>query len=1346
MSPPRPLSLRRLLARQRTSDLNRGLNRPTARLWPNVHILLQAWRNVCERTIKHMKVCGHCGYVCYGNISDYRFEVATLLPPLAAPYAYCNAFLIPFIHIDDSHYHICESCAHGHDRGKILCFMSPAYIQSILKAKPLYLQLLSLVDCRIGVENKYNGFHSGFVRSESLLESPLICWNLDTLQCSNIKDIMEEVYDVFGVNLCVNKLFREYLCLLETPDPSLGISILPSDVVHHIVQSQREKGIATHSMTVNPFDPDIHILRDVSYSIPISRKRKCDVFDSGNLYCRSSVLLREPMVTNVEGLSTDDGLTLETSMFPFLFPHQHGHYQGGIGFSDYIKRRIQQLFSPFTLYKPYLLLTYELRQSIQLASMTKTCILDKEFNTIKRLQPDLPDEEVYRRMIKQSISYSVPGSPAWHSKHLKDLLCMVQKWGMPSFFLTLTSDEVSSTRWPEINDLEKVAKSFNKAFTWKDCPAECAVLFHNRVQTFMKKYILCGESGVLGKVNEYVNRYELQGRGSLHSHIVLWSDPENADRVASEICAYIPAEFDSNAGKFVQDHNNPMADLLYKYVTTKQLHYCREGGCTHIDGGNGLKYCKLGFPVDVHMNKEASIHPITGKWQYYRPGPEHRNVVPYHPVLLLLWGAHMNIQRVTNEAWSFYLLKYAMKCEPAGSLNLQPADARAIGLEGLNDMQLKLICTSVMSRSISATEAALTCLQISTIHRSCTVTFVDSSPADKRTSLYRKASVVCLHPVQVYCLRPASLSNITFYEYFLGYEVLSSATPLRNASEIVGWDFQGNAVIRTTRLVRFSDFHLVYHCDQFFYNVLLSHVCFRQETELCLRSDASYTYLHECISRKIVTSLADIENLISIYADNHLYSALYKSDMVQQMRSRIPIAVWEEAWVGPFTCPMPPPRRVPQDHGTIENISISTSMLTTDQLSVFERLKVKDNGVHMVTGSPGTGKSFLISLLKQFWEKRGKTVLLTATTGVAAIRLDPLATTVHQAFKIPIKGALQPLHRSSSVFETLHSADIIVIDECSMLTPKTWNSMSSRLHEVLQGDLRNQDPFFVKLIILVGDMCQLPPVCNHTGETICKTCHLSSHPRYRLFQKYHLTTVLRQASDVDFLSFLNSVRLQNPSQHAIDACLKQCFVSEDAGYAFIDANTTIICTHRNDVAKYNALCLLNFFPSEHIVEVPVETNAPPELETWSACPKFHQLSHVAIGARVLITENIDFAKQAVNGATAEVFDLQYNDNGDLASIIVKLHSNGALAKIERSLTNYRQVKGLQTYRKSTFPLALAYSMTGHKSQGCTLSGKVLLVISAAFAPGLTYVMLSRVTNRINLRIVGNLCPTDFNVF
>jgi len=49
---------------------------------------------------------------------------------------------------------------------------------------------------------------------------------------------------------------------------------------------------------------------------------------------------------------------------------------------------------------------------------------------------------------------------------------MVENFGMPHFFLTLTFDETSNLRWKEIEDIENLAMFFNNTFSWEDCPVE----------------------------------------------------------------------------------------------------------------------------------------------------------------------------------------------------------------------------------------------------------------------------------------------------------------------------------------------------------------------------------------------------------------------------------------------------------------------------------------------------------------------------------------------------------------------------------------------------------------------------------------------------------------------------------------------------------------------------------------------------------------------------------------------------------------------------------------------------------------------------------------------------------
>jgi hypothetical protein len=50
----------------------------------------------------------------------------------------------------------------------------------------------------------------------------------------------------------------------------------------------------------------------------------------------------------------------------------------------------------------------------------------------------------------------------------------------------------------------------------------------------------------------------------------------------------------------------------------------------------------------VNEVRQAKLNPYTQRWEYYRPRYYDWNVVPYHATLLLLWGAHINIQRITS--------------------------------------------------------------------------------------------------------------------------------------------------------------------------------------------------------------------------------------------------------------------------------------------------------------------------------------------------------------------------------------------------------------------------------------------------------------------------------------------------------------------------------------------------------------------------------------------------------------------------------------------------------------------------------------------------------------------------
>jgi hypothetical protein len=86
---------------------------------------------------------------------------------------------------------------------------------------------------------------------------------------------------------------------------------------------------------------------------------------------------------------------------------------------------------------------------------------------------------------------------------------------------------------------------------------------------------------------------------------------------------------------------------------------------------------------------------------------------------------------------------------------------------------------------------------------------------------------------------------------------------------------------------------------------------------------------------------------------------------------------------------------------------------------------------------------------------------------------------------------------------------------------------------------------------------------------------------------------------------------------------------------------------------------------------------------------------------------------------------------------VKLQSSGQIIKVYRTV--YKRISpDTRRYYKATFPLRLAYAVTGHKCQGMTIHGRVVLYLREVFCAGLLYVMLSRVLVRSQMFIVGSI--------
>lgn len=124
-----------------------------------------------------------------------------------------------------------------------------------------------------------------------------------------------------------------------------------------------------------------------------------------------------------------------------------------------------------------------------------------------------------------------------------------------------------------------------------------------------------------------------------------------------------------------------------------------------------------------------------------------------------------------------------------------------------------------------------------------------------------------------------------------------------------------------------------------------------------------------------------------------------------------------------------------------------------------------NNGIEIITGGPGTGKTTIIKCIIEIYENSGMKVLLAAPTGRAAKRMTEStgreAKTIHRLLEMGVsddensffvKGEGEPLE-----------GDVIIIDEASMIDIMLMNSL---LKAIRLGTR----------VIIVGDVDQLPSV------------------------------------------------------------------------------------------------------------------------------------------------------------------------------------------------------------------------------------------------------------------------------
>ncbi|HHX12085.1 MAG TPA: ATP-dependent RecD-like DNA helicase [Clostridiales bacterium] len=378
------------------------------------------------------------------------------------------------------------------------------------------------------------------------------------------------------------------------------------------------------------------------------------------------------------------------------------------------------------------------------------------------------------------------------------------------------------------------------------------------------------------------------------------------------------------------------------------------------------------------------------------------------------------------------------------------------------------------------------------------------------------------------------------------------------------------------------------------------------------------------------------------------------------------------------------------------------------------------NGLLVITGGPGTGKTTTINAIIKLFEKEGMDILLAAPTGRAAKRMTETtgyeAKTIHRLLELSKLSEGEDNHYSFERNENNPlETDVLIIDEMSMVDIALMNAL---LKAVSVGSR----------LILVGDVNQLPSVGpgNVLKDIIESNC----------FNVVKLDKIFRQASGSDII--INAHKINAGEHISLDNKSRDFFFLNRPTSDIIIA--VMINLIKNKLPKYvnaTSFDIQVLTPMrkgelgvERLNQVLQQALNPPAADKKEK--EYHQNIYREGDKVMQIKNNYQISWELKNhfGISVQTGTGVFNGDGGTIKEI-NLFSEQLLVEFDDNrLVNYPF--------SQLDELDLAYAVTIHKSQGSEYPAVVLPILDGPrllFNRNLLYTAVTRAKNCVT--IVGS---------